>query len=82
MTEKEQIRREVTQLVADVAELSVEQISPEATLAELEIDSLDSLRIVAEVEKRYGVHIADEVVAKIRTMAQIFALVDAHEPHG
>ena len=32
------------------------------------------------VEKRFGVNIPDEEIGKIRTMPQIFALVDTHPP--
>lgn len=79
MSEKEKARSEVLQIVADIAELPIGEISLTATLDELDIDSLNALRILAEVEKRYGIHIPDDDVIKIRTMPQILALVDAHE---
>ena len=79
MSDREKIRKELIQIVADIAEISPEEVRPDASLEDLGIDSLNGLRIVAEVEKRYGVNIPDEAIGKIRTMPQIFELVDAHE---
>jgi len=51
-------------------------------LESLGIDSLNGLRIVAEIEKRYGINIPDEVIGRIRSMHDILALVDAHVPES
>ncbi len=80
MPDRERTRREVIQVVADIADLPVERISEDATLESLGIDSLNGLRIVAEMEKRYGINIPDEAIGKIRSMPDIFGLVDAHIP--
>ena len=79
MTDK--VREEVVAIVAEVGELSVDEVGPASTLRELGIDSLGGLRIVAEVEKRYGIVIPEEEISKIRSMSDIFALVEAHPPH-
>jgi len=80
MQDREKTIREVIEIVAEIADLPVEEVAPDATLEGLGIDSLNGLRIVAAVEKRFGVNIPDEEIGKIRTMPQIFALVDAHPP--
>ena len=80
MSDREKVRKEVIAIVADIAELEPGEIAEDASLEELGIDSLNGLRLVAEVEKRYNINIPDDVIGKIRTIPQIFALVDAHEP--
>ncbi len=80
MSDREKVRKEVMALVADIAELEPGEIAEDASLEELGIDSLNGLRLVAEVEKRYNINIPDDVIGKIRTIPEIFALVDAHEP--
>jgi acyl carrier protein len=80
MAGREKVRREVLQLIAEIAELPMDKISMTATFSELDIDSLNGLRLVAEMEQRYYIHIPDEDVGKITTIAQVMALVDAHEP--
>ena len=79
MSDRAKVRKEVMEIVADIAELPIEEVTPDASLEDLGVDSLNGLRIVAEVEKRYGVNIPDDAIGKIRTMPEIFALVDAHE---
>jgi acyl carrier protein len=79
---REQIRQEVIGIVADIAEVPVAQITPDSTLEELGVDSLNGLRIVAAMEKRYDISIPDEAIGKIRSIPDIIALVDAHIPEG
>ena len=80
MSDREKVRKEVMAIVADIAELEPGEIGEDASLEELGIDSLNGLRLVAEVEKRYNINIPDDVIGKIRTIPEIFALVDAHQP--
>ena len=67
--------REVIDIVAEIAEVSADKISNDANLEELGVDSLDGLRIVAAVEKRFGVVIEEAQIGSIRTMADIVGLV-------
>jgi len=78
MSTRGSIREEVRGIVARIAEVEVGQVSEEATLESLGIDSLNGLKIVVEVEKRYGIEIPETEIGKIRSMPDIFALVDAH----
>ena len=67
--------REVVEIVAEIAEVSADEISNAANLEELGVDSLDGLRIVAAVEKRFGVVIDEAQIGSIRTMTDIVGLV-------
>ena len=80
MPGKERIRQEIMEIVADVADVPPGEVSASASLEELGVDSLRGLRIVAQVEKRYGVVIPEEKIGLIRTMEDIFRLVDEHAP--
>jgi acyl carrier protein len=78
MTQRDTLTREVIEIVAEVAELEPGEVDPAAKLEDLDIDSLDGLRIVAAVEKKYGIVIDEAEIAEIRTMPDIIALVDRH----
>ncbi len=78
MPSRESIREEVREIVARIAEVPVDQVGENATLESLGIDSLNGLKIVVEVEKRYGIEVPETEIGKIRTMPDIFALVDAY----
>ena len=76
MTPRDETRARLIEIVAEVADVPVEQVSPDALLADLDIDSLRGLRIVAAVEKRWGIVISEEAIGRIRSMGDIFALVE------
>jgi acyl carrier protein len=74
------LRREVIEIVARIAEVALEEIPPDADLERLGVDSLDGLRIVAAVEKKYGIVIEEAEVASIRSMRDVFRLVERFGP--
>ena len=77
MTSRDETRAQLIEIVAEVADVPVERVTPDAMLADLDIDSLRGLRIVAAVEKRWGVVINEEAIGRIRSMGDIFALVES-----
>ena len=78
MSRLEQLTREIVEIVAEVAEVDAHDIPADATLEALDIDSLDGLRIVAAVEKKYGIVVPESEMGKIRTMPDIIELVRRH----
>lgn len=77
-SKQEETRRQVMEIVAAVAEVPAESISPEALLSDLDVDSLRGLRIVAEVERRWGIVIGEDEIGGIRSMGDILAIVENH----
>lgn len=82
MTTKDEIRQQVLTIVSEVAEVPVENITWDSMLADLDVDSLRGLRIVAEVEKRWGVLIDEDQIGKIRSMRDVLALVEGKTPES
>ena len=76
----DRLKAEVTAIVAEVAEVEPHEVAADARLEDLGIDSLGGLRIVAQVEKKYRIVIPEGEIGKIRTMEDVFALVDRHAP--
>ena len=76
MTTRDETRAQLMEIVAEVADVPVEKVSPDALLADLDIDSLRGLRIVAAVERRWGIVVNEEALGRIRSMRDIFALVE------
>jgi acyl carrier protein len=72
----DELKHEVIEIVADIADLDPAQVSPDATFEELGIDSLGGLRLVAEVERRYGIVIGEAEIPKIRSMPDVLATID------
>jgi acyl carrier protein len=75
MADQDKLTAEVVAIVAGIAEVDAREVSPTARLEDLGIDSLDGLRIVAAVEKRYSIVIDEARIAGIRSMPDIVALI-------
>jgi acyl carrier protein len=66
-------------IVAEVLELQPEEITDNSDLIdENEADSLLLIEIVARIEKRYGIEIAQESVADMRTLQDIHRIASDH----
>jgi acyl carrier protein len=53
-----------------------EQLRPEATLADLGIDSLDLVDLMFKIEDRFGLKIKDEVPRDLLTLGDVAAYID------
>jgi acyl carrier protein len=73
MTDSEVIEA-VNEVFADSFEIPREQIKPEAQIfADLGLDSLDVVDLVAAIQKRFGVQVRDdERVRAIRTLQDLY----------
>ncbi len=53
-------------------------VSTESTVAgDLGLDSLTIMELIAEVEERFGVSIADERLLELRTVGDVLRVIDA-----
>jgi len=57
--------------------VSADDVNPETTFSELELDSLDLVELSMAVEDRLGVGIADDEVEQIASVGDAVTLIDA-----
>lgn len=69
---------ELEQLIADVAGVDAEAISPESTPSSLGIDSLTLIEIVVRAEEAFGVRIEEEDAREFRTVGDFSAYLADH----
>jgi acyl carrier protein len=70
------IEEEVKKLVADIIEVPIEKLAPDADFfKDLGIDSLKAIEIVAAFEKRYRIIIPEEDIPKIRNLTNVIEYV-------
>jgi acyl carrier protein len=70
-------KTEIKKLVADIAEKTPDEIKDDARFAEdLGIDSMMALEVVATIEKKYKVVIPEAEIPNIRSLQNIYDLVD------
>ena len=65
-------------LLAEVSGQDARRIGSDDDLVnELGLDSLAGLRLLAAVEKRFGIRFPDDHLAEIRTLKQLLDLIEA-----
>ncbi|MFT5434136.1 MAG: acyl carrier protein [Myxococcota bacterium] len=68
----------INAVLIDEFELAAESLIPQATLFDaLGLDSLDAVDLIASLEGVFEIRIAEEEAKKVRTVADLYALVDA-----
>jgi acyl carrier protein len=76
---RDTIARRVIETLASFGP-AVEDVKPEATLEELDIDSLDLAELAQVVEEEYGAKISGDDAASVVTVADTIDLVIARLP--
>lgn len=72
-----EIKKEVRKLVSEITKVPEKDLKDGALFVEdLEIDSMMALEIIAGIEKKYRVLIPEEKITAIRSMQNIFDLLE------
>jgi acyl carrier protein len=63
-------------MATEIAEKDFSQVTEDAKIAELGIDSLGMLELVGEMEREFEVQVPDDELVGIQTVAQLLSLVE------
>ena len=66
----------VCKIIADNTDINSDNISPETTLYELGLDSIDLVDLVMEVEEAFSISIPDEEFENIKSVSDIVSLIE------
>ncbi|MBQ7412450.1 MAG: acyl carrier protein [Clostridia bacterium] len=66
----------IREIVAGYMGMRVSEIKDEQSFIEMSMDSLTLLKIIIEVENTFGVRIENDEIVEIRTIIDIFNLVE------
>jgi acyl carrier protein len=71
------IESKVKAIIVDKLGVEESQVTPEASLtADLNADSLDTVELIMEFEKEFGVSIPDEDTQKINTVQDVIDYIE------
>ena len=71
------IESKVKAIIVDKLGVEESQVTPEASFtADLNADSLDTVELIMEFEKEFGISIPDEDTQKIATVGEAIAYVE------
>ena len=68
-----ELETKVIEIVAAVKRIPPESVRPEATFAELGMDSLDKINVLFELESAFDIDIPDQDAGTISTVGEIVA---------
>jgi acyl carrier protein len=66
----------IQNILIEEFKLSADRLPPEATLADLGIDSLDLVDLLFKIEDRFGLKITDDVPRSLATLGDVAAYID------
>ena len=70
----------VVAIIVDKLGLSADQVTPEASFTtDLGADSLDTVELIMEFEKEFGLTIPDEDAQNIKTVKDAVDYIEAHQ---
>ena len=77
-----EIQSKVVAIIVDKLGVSANEVTPEASFTEqLGADSLDTVELIMEFEKEFGIQIPDEDAEKIKTVGDAIAYIAYIESH-
>ena len=75
-----EIEERVKGIIVDKLGVSETEVKPEATFAQdLGADSLDTVELIMDFEKEFGIQIPEEEAEKIATVCDAIAFIENHK---
>jgi len=65
------VEQKVISAIAELKKVAPETIAPDASLADLEIDSLDVVTLVFELEDEFRVSVPDDKIRSVRSVRDV-----------
>ncbi len=74
-----EVQEKVVKIIVDKLGVKESEVTPEATFTgDLGADSLDTVELVMEFEKAFGVQVADEDAEKFQTVGDVVTYIEEH----
>ncbi|MBO4936380.1 MAG: acyl carrier protein [Alistipes sp.] len=75
-----EIQEKVVKIIVDKLGVKESEVTPEATFTgDLGADSLDTVELVMEFEKAFGIQVADEDAEKFQTVGDVINYIEANK---
>ena len=75
-----EIQEKVVKIIVDKLGVKESEVTPEATFTgDLGADSLDTVELVMEFEKAFGVQVEDEAAEKFQTVGDVISYIEANK---
>ena len=72
-----EIQEKVVKIIVDKLGVKESEVTPEATFTgDLGADSLDTVELVMEFEKAFGIQVADEAAENFQTVGDVISYIE------
>ena len=72
-----EIQEKVVKIIVDTLGVKESEVTPEATFTgDLGADSLDTVELVMEFEKAFGIQVADEAAENFQTVGDVISYIE------
>ena len=73
-----EIQEKVVKIIVDKLGVKESEVTPEATFTgDLGADSLDTVELVMEFEKEFGVQVEDDAAVKFQTVGDVISYIES-----
>jgi len=80
--ERRELERAVLAIVHDQRTTPEDDLTPDTSLDEVGIDSLDALNIIFAIEEKFSIQVDDDEARNLRTPNDIVAAIERHLREG
>ena len=75
-----EIQQKVTDIIVEKCGVNASEVTPEASFTQdLGLDSLDTVELIMEFEKEFGIPIPDDKAEGIKTVADAVAFIEENK---
>ena len=75
-----EVQEKVVKIIVDKLGVKESEVTPEATFTgDLGADSLDTVELVMDFEKEFGIQVADEDAEKFQTVGDVINYIEEHK---
>ena len=75
-----EIQQKVTDIIVEKCGVNASEVTPEASFTQdLGLDSLDTVELIMEIEKEFGITIPDDKAEGIKTVADAVAFIEENK---
>ena len=75
-----EVQEKVVKIIVDKLGVKESEVTPEATFTgDFGADSLDTVELVMEFEKAFGVQVEDEAAEKFQTVGDVINYIEEHK---
>ena len=75
-----EIQQKVTDIIVEKCGVNASEVTPEASFThDLGLDSLDTVELIMEFEKEFGITIPDDKAEGIKTVADAVAFIEENK---